>query len=81
VEVTVVEEEETSEVIQTTKEMDDVNGMEVDPPSVVTQQGWTKVLPMKDKTEREAILQARNHLEIFRFEQEQKKVVATKIQK
>jgi hypothetical protein len=39
------------------------------------------VLSRKDKKERETILQAINYKVIFRFEQEQKKVGAMKIQK
>jgi hypothetical protein len=80
-EVTLVEEEGTAEVFKNMNEMENANDMEVELPALVTQQGWKKVLSRKDEKEREAILQARNHLVIFRFEQEQKKVAAMKIQK
>jgi hypothetical protein len=76
-----VEEEGTAEVFKNTNEMENVNDMEVELPAVVTQRGWKKVLLREYKNEREAILQARNHLVIFRLEQEQKKVTAMKIQK
>jgi hypothetical protein len=75
-----VEEEGTAEVFKNTNEMENVNDMEVELPAVVTQRGWKKVLLREYKNEREAILQARNHLVIFRFEQEQK-VAAMRIQK
>jgi hypothetical protein len=73
VEVIGVEEEGTAEVISTMEETEGVTEMEVEVPAVVTQWGWTKVLSRNDNQESEAIMQARNHLVIFRFEQEQKK--------